>query len=102
MNKPDTTQATDRPASVTITLKVPLKIGNKAVPEFNLRRPRAGDLRGVKLYDLLQSDVESLAKVTGRISEPMVSEQAVYDMDPLDIAELANQMSAFFVTPETS
>ncbi|AZN35525.1 phage tail assembly protein [Iodobacter ciconiae] len=85
----------------TIELDTPLIRGEQTISSITLRKPKSGALRGVKLGDLLQMDVEALTKVLPRISEPMLTEQDVSNLDPADLLQLAG-VTAGFLLPKAS
>lgn len=83
--------------SKTITLDTPIKRGDKDIAEIALRKPSAGELRGVTLTDLLQMDVVALTKVLPRISEPALTEVEVARMDPADLVQLGGAVAGFLL-----
>ena len=72
-------------ADHTVTLDQPIQRNGQSVEAFTLRKPAAGELRGLSLVNLLQMDVESLATLLPRISSPTVHKPEVLAMDPADI-----------------
>ena len=44
----------------TVTLETPIKRGDQVITSLSLRKPAAGELRGVALADLLRLDVAAL------------------------------------------
>lgn len=83
--------------SKTITLDTPIKRGDNEVPSIALRKPAAGELRGVTLTDLLQMDVAALTKVVPRISEPSLTEAEVARMDPADLVQIGGVVAGFLL-----
>lgn len=83
--------------SKTITLDTPIKRGDNDIAEIALRKPSAGELRGVTLTDLLQMDVAALTKVLPRISEPALTEVEVVRMDPADLVQLGGVVAGFLL-----
>lgn len=81
--------------SVTITLDVPIKQGDTEITTVNLRRPTAGELRGLSIADLLQMDVAANIKLLPRISE--LAEHQVTALDPADLTQLASAVAGFFL-----
>jgi hypothetical protein len=53
-----------------VTLDYPIKRGDTEVKEITLRKPLAGQLRGIKLGELLNLDVGSVQMILPRISTP--------------------------------
>ena len=46
---------------------------DKPVHEISLREPSAGELRGIRLFDLTQGDAEAVIKLLPRISSPTLT-----------------------------
>jgi hypothetical protein len=78
-----------------ITLSSPIINGKTEITKITIRKPLAGDLRGVKLLNFVDADIDSLAKVLPRISTPTLSEQDVYNMDLTDLTNVVVEMSGF-------
>lgn len=83
--------------SKTITLDTPIKRGDNDIAEISLRKPSAGELRGVTLTDLLQMDVAALTKVVPRISEPPLTEIEIARMDPADLVQIGGVVAGFLL-----
>lgn len=81
----------------TITLDTPIKRGDQTITAVTLRKPAAGELRGVALADLLRMDVESLSNVLPRITTPTLTKQDVRGMDPADLLQLGTEVSGFLL-----
>lgn len=81
----------------TITLETPLKIGDSEVTSITLRKPAAGELRGLNLTDLLQMDVSATIKLLPRISEPTLTEQHAAALDPADLTQIASEVAGFLL-----
>lgn len=80
-----------------IDLDTPIKRGDKDITAISLRKPAAGELRGVTLTDLLQMDVSALTKVIPRISDPALTEAEVARMDPADLVQIGGKVAAFLL-----
>lgn len=81
--------------NVTVTLEEPIDVGGDKVTEIVLRRPKAGELRSVKLLDLVQMEGAAVARVLTRISTPALSEAQVAGLDPADFMAIAVEIAAF-------
>ena len=79
----------------TVTLDEPLTRGEKQVTEVTLRRPSAGELRGTRLVDVANIDVDAMAKVLPRISTPPLLESELLAMDPADFTALGVVVANF-------
>ena len=90
-------QASDRE---TIELDEPVKRGKTAITELQIRRPVAGELRGVSLMDLAQMDVLALRKVLPRITAPSLTDQEIGNMSPADIMQCGVKVAGFLLTKQ--
>lgn len=81
-----------------IVLDEPIKRGDHEIAEITLRKPQAGELRGLTLEDLLKSDVDTILKLIPRISDPILIDEEVAIMDPADLTECGGAIRGFFMT----
>lgn len=81
----------------TITLDTPIKRGEQTIGFIELRKPMAGELRGLSLSDLLQMDVSALQRVIPRISNPMLTEADMAVMDPADLMQCGAKVAGFLL-----
>lgn len=86
-------------STTTVTLKAPVDIDGKKTTEISLREPKAGELRGVQLVQLMAGDMATLAKVVPRISEPPLTENQIHQMSLSDMTSLYTGLSGFFGDP---
>lgn len=77
----------------TITLKQPLTRGETQISELQVRKPNVPALKGLKLLDLMQSDVNALSILLPRITQPMLTKA---DIDRLDVADFTKLTTAVF------
>ena len=85
----------------TVTLDTPIKRGNGEITEVTLRKPSAGELRGVSLAELLQMKVDALQTVLPRITTPILHKQDMATLDPADLVSMATVVVGFLLTKET-
>ncbi|NNT92953.1 phage tail assembly protein [Stutzerimonas nitrititolerans] len=79
-----------------IVLEQPIKRGeNKPITEITLRKPAAGELRGLKLGDLINGDVNATIRLVPRISQPTLTEQEAAALDPADLLACADAVAGF-------
>lgn len=83
---------------VVVELDVPVQRGQTTIKEVAIRKPKAGELRGVRLVDLANLDVMSLVTVLPRVTSPALTKQEVENMDPADLTEVASKVALFLVT----
>ncbi|MBD8236960.1 phage tail assembly protein [Pseudomonas fluorescens] len=81
----------------TVVLDTPIRRGTSTIDSITLRKPNAGELRGVSLAELLQMDVDSLIKVLPRISSPTLTTVEVTSMDPADLFAISAKVSGFLL-----
>ncbi|SUZ33623.1 hypothetical protein ROE7235_03396 [Roseibaca ekhonensis] len=83
----------------TIQLADPLKTDSgKPITELEIMKPTSGALRGLQLAMLQAQDVNQLAKLLPRITRPALTSDQVWELDPADLAAIANRVSLFFMT----
>ena len=85
----------------TVTLDTPIKRGNGFITEVTLRKPSAGELRGVSLAELLQMKVDALQTVLPRITNPILHKQDMATLDPADLVNMGTVVVGFLLTKET-
>lgn len=86
----------------TITLDTPIKRGDQTITSVSLRKPAAGELRGLNLTDLLQMDVAALQRVLPRISSPTLTEADVSGMDLSDLLQCGSMVAGFLLPKDAT
>lgn len=81
----------------SVPLDTPIKRGEKEITAVTLRKPLAGELRGVSLTALLQMDVDALTTVLPRISDPTLTTHEVRAMDPADLVQMGGAVAGFLL-----
>jgi len=79
-----------------ITLQTPLQRDKEKVTEISLRKPKAGEMRGLQLTMILQMDVATLQKLLPRVTEPALTPAELDQMDIDDFSALAFEVLGFF------
>jgi len=83
---------------MTVTLTKPVeRTGTDPITEVSLRKPSVGELRGVKLNELVRMDVSTMLVVLPRVTQPPLLTAEVAAMDPADFLELSLQLLGFFM-----
>jgi len=80
----------------TVTLDEPIQRGDQTISEISLRKPNAGELRGVSLVELAQLDVSALHKVLPRITAPPLTEADISKLCLADLLALGAEIAGFF------
>jgi len=87
------------PKSVDVTLNTPIQRQSGPLAQITLRKPSAGDLRGLSLQALLGSDVGAIITVLPRISAPFITEHEAAALEADDLAEIGGALLGFFMSP---
>ena len=88
-----------------VTLVKPIIRKDSEVKEVTVTEAmqQTGSLRGLKLYDVMTSDVDSLIKLLPRVTSPALTEVEVSLLDVRDFAELSKLVADFLApSSETS
>ncbi|MDG6268626.1 phage tail assembly protein [Glaesserella parasuis] len=81
------------PNVTTVKLKAGIVRGEQTITEIQVRKPNIQALKGLKLLDLMQSDVNSIITLLPRITQPMLNKS---DIDRLDVADFTKLTGAVF------
>ncbi|KPH62320.1 phage tail assembly protein [Novosphingobium sp. ST904] len=83
----------------TVTLATPIIRGETHITSITLKKPMGGELRGLALQDLLQTDVTAILKVIPRISNPPLLQDEADRLPADDLAQIGGTIRGFFLTP---
>ncbi|MBQ4864595.1 phage tail assembly protein [Pseudoalteromonas sp. MMG013] len=86
-----------KPETKPVTLEIPITRGETTIKEIKLRKPKAGELRGLSLADLLNLDVNAMTTLLPRISDPILTKQDINDLELDNLVLLAGEAANFFV-----
>jgi hypothetical protein len=79
----------------TVTLEEPLKRGETEIKTIELRAPKAGELRGLNNFEVIQANVTAHRTLIPRISNITVNE---FDqLEPADLMAVQQEVIAFFM-----
>ncbi|KAA5943996.1 phage tail assembly protein [Pantoea sp. Bo_2] len=78
-----------------VEFETPLLRGETEIKSVELIKPTAGSLRGVRLADLCQSDVDALLTVLPRITLPALTKAECNALDPVDLITLGGKVIGF-------
>lgn len=81
----------------TVMLQEPVKRGDTLIASIQLMKPRTADLRGLLIPDVLQMDVDTLAKLLPRITVPTLTKPDIDNLDPADLVACAMGVAGFLV-----
>ena len=82
-----------------VVLDTPILRGKTSLKHVDLRKPLAGELRGIQLAELVQLDVASLIKLLPRISPLTAPEVAA--LDPADLMAIGTKVVGFLLQKQT-
>lgn len=77
----------------------PIKRGETVISDVSLRMPDTGALRGLKLTNVLQMDVNTMQVLLPRVSEPALLPDEVAGLGPADLLVLSSEIVGFFMNP---
>lgn|SRR5574338_447836 len=81
----------------TIPLESPLTRGEQTITTLTLRKPAAGELRGIVLSDLIRMEAGAVSAVLPRIADPALTPADVAKMDAADFMSCALEIADFLV-----
>ncbi|VVT07299.1 phage tail assembly protein [Erythrobacter sp. EC-HK427] len=92
--------ASDTKAKNFITAKLiePITRGEITIDQLTIRKPKAGELRGLVLSDVIGLDITALLKLIPRVTEPALTPDECQDLDPADLTEIGGGIRSFFMT----
>jgi hypothetical protein len=90
--------ANSAPEPQGLTLEQPLKRGETEISHLTLRKPGAGELRGLQLQALLQGDVNAMLALLPRITVPPITGPEAEKLSLADLAAMTGEVQGFFMT----
>jgi hypothetical protein len=81
----------------TVPLAEPIKVDGKEITSVTLRKPKSGELRGLKVAEIMQMDVDTMIKLLPRITSPVLDPALVEDLDADNFGPLAQKAMSFFL-----
>lgn len=98
IEQPEATAAhAENPNEKTVELDGAIVRGSQTITSIVLRKPMAGELRGVSLVDLMQMEVLALRKVLPRITTPTLTDIEIGRMDPADLLQCGVAVAGFLL-----
>ncbi|MFY9349011.1 MAG: phage tail assembly protein [Sphingobium sp.] len=83
----------------THELEAPIERGDTKIDSIQIRKPKPGECRGLKMQDLATGDTSALIKLLPRVTTPALTEHEVSElMDLADLAECAGIIVDFLFT----
>ncbi|MEA3379790.1 MAG: phage tail assembly protein [Pseudomonadota bacterium] len=84
--------------TATVELDYPIKRGDKEIKTIELRKPRAGEMRGLSLTDVLQMEYNALNRLLPRITQPTLTEPEIMNLDPADLLQIGTEVTSFLLS----
>ena len=81
----------------TVKLTRAIKRGETEINSIELIEPNAGSLRGTRLTDLLNGDVDAVVTVLPRISTPAIQKHEIIQLSARDLAMITEEIIVFFM-----
>lgn len=83
-----------------VILDNPIKRGEdgEEIKEIGLRKPNAGELRGLAMADLARLDVNAMLKLLPRITVPTLHQAEVNNMQTEDLFACCTEIGGFLLT----
>lgn len=81
-----------------IPLETPIQRGTTTISTVHLRKPGAGEMRGLQLQALQQGDVNNILALLPRITVPPLSQQECEKLEPVDLAAMTGTVQSFFMS----
>lgn len=83
--------------STVVKLTNPIQRGDKAFSEITVIKPTVPALKGLKILDVMQSDVTAFTVLLPRITQPVLHKNDFDTMEINDFVELAGAAINFLV-----
>ncbi|MDR0067929.1 phage tail assembly protein [Acinetobacter sp. JW] len=83
------------PNEEVVPLEVPIQMGENMITHVTVRKPGVKALSGTSLQAIYQYDVDALCRVLPRVTSPALTPQQVFQLDPVDFAQLGGHLVSF-------
>lgn len=85
--------------SVTVPLETPIQDGETTITSLSIRKPVAGELRGLSVSQLIAGDSDSHTKLIPRITSPLLTEDDIKTgkLDVTDFTAVVNEVVDFLL-----
>lgn len=86
------------PKTTTVTLEEPIVRGaDNQIGHLQLRKPAAGELRGLSLADVAMMKADALVALLPRISNPPITDVEAAGLDAADLFAIGIEIAGFFL-----
>lgn len=84
--------------SDVILLAEPIVRGTQTIASIQLRKPKAGELRGTSIQELMQARTSAVLDVLPRITMPPITQAEADALETEDLAACSGAIIDFFLT----
>jgi hypothetical protein len=82
----------------TLHLTTPIMRGETAIKELKLRKPKAGELRGLSMQELMNARMSAVLDILPRITMPPIEQHEADNLEVEDAANASGIIIGFFMT----
>ena len=75
-----------------VTLKTPIKRGDKKIEDVIIRQPKGGELRGVSLAEFAELKTDVILTIIPRVSTPSITELEAAGLTAMDLMAIGAAM----------
>lgn len=93
-----TAPAAKGPTWVDVEFETGFTRGEDQITSIKLRKPKAGELRGLSLQAVMTADVGAVIDLLPRISDPIMTKEDAASLEADDFAEAADAITGFFLS----
>lgn len=90
--------AAKSPIWIDVELETGFTRGDDQIKAIRVRKPKAGELRGLSLQSLISGDVNAMIAIIPRISDPIMTEADAAGLESDDFTEVADAVTGFFLS----
>ncbi|EPY9203649.1 phage tail assembly protein [Morganella morganii] len=83
--------------SAVVELDEPIKRGETEITRVTVRKPKSGELRGVRLQVLMEMNVNSMTEILPRITDPSLTKPEIGAMPPGDLLNMSIEVVNFLL-----
>ena len=80
-----------------ITLYHPIQRKAGLCEQLTLHEPTAGELRGIRLIELMQLEPPVLDELLPRIADPVLTKAEIAALRPTDVFQILTRLAGFFM-----
>lgn len=86
----------------TITLEQGVKLGDNIITEITITKPLVSHLKGVKLAQLMEMQIDEIVKILPRVTQPALTEKSLDSLEFNDFMALCAEVISFLTSQKTA